>query len=194
MGSAGLAFPHSGCSRRSSLVTNMHAMQVEKDNACDKMDACEEAMKTAKVRAQKGENEVAELDAKAKQLETELDLTAEKLGYVSLQLEEKEKALSAAELEMNALTRRVSGLEEDLEKTEEKLLVANQKFDKAATAADDSERTSWWPSKRSSRRSTRSLNRPLPRCLDTRNVEQEMAKNFAVIIRNLISQKVNIEY
>merc|ERR1712117_594113 len=76
----------------------------------------------------------------AKQLETELDLTAEKLGYVSLQLEEKEKALSAAELEMNALTRRVSGLEEDLEKTEEKLLVANQKFDKAATAADDSER------------------------------------------------------
>merc|ERR1711973_1041927 len=130
MGSAGLAFPHSGCSRRSSLVTNMdaikkkmQAMKVEKDNACDKMDACEEAMKTAKVRAQKGEDEVAELDAK---LETELDLTAEKLGYVSLQLEEKEKALSAAELEMNALTRRVSGLEEDLEKTEEKLLVANQ--------------------------------------------------------------------
>ena len=31
-------------------------------------------------------------------------------------------------------------MEEDLEKTEEKLLVANQKFDKAATAADDSER------------------------------------------------------
>ena len=135
-------------------------LKVEKDNACDKMDACEEAMKTAKVRlflqlqnwqldslswkweillktpkniknkfwyiqirAQKGEDEVAELDAKAKQLETELDLTAEKLGYVSLQaktlnqalmsliltnftqLEEKEKALSAAELEMNALTR-----------------------------------------------------------------------------------------
>merc|ERR1712180_116246 len=129
MGSAGLAFPHSGCSRRFWLVTNMDAMKVEKDNACDKMDACEEAMKTAKVRAQKGEDEVAELDAKAKQL-----------GYVSLQLEEKEKALSAAELEMNALTRRVSGLEEDLEKTEEKLLVANQKFDKAATAADDSER------------------------------------------------------
>ena len=40
----------------------------------------------------------------------------------------------------NDLIRRVSGLEEDLEKTEEKLLVANQKFDKAATAADDSER------------------------------------------------------
>merc|ERR1712234_35068 len=41
---------------------------------------------------------------------------------------------------VNALNRRVQGLEEDLEKTEEKLLTANQKLDKAATAADDSER------------------------------------------------------
>merc|ERR1711922_29576 len=46
----------------------------------------------------------------------------------------------AAEDEVNALNRRVQGLEEDLEKTEEKLLLANQKLDKAATAADDSER------------------------------------------------------
>ena len=58
----------------------------------------------------------------------------------TLQLEEKEKSLMAAEAEVNALNRRVQGLEEDLEKTEEKLLVANQKLDKAATAADDSER------------------------------------------------------
>merc|ERR1712127_1043245 len=49
-------------------------------------------------------------------------------------------SLMAAEAEVNALNRRVQGLEEDLEKTEEKLLVANQKLDKAATAADDSER------------------------------------------------------
>merc|ERR1711881_538004 len=56
----------------------------------------------------------------------------------TLQLEEKEKALLAAEAEVNALNRRVQGLEEDLEKTEERLLIANQKLDKAATAADDS--------------------------------------------------------
>merc|ERR1712173_280094 len=75
-----------------------------------------------------------------RQLEAELDLTTERLGIVSLQLEEKEKSLMAAELEMNALNRRVSGLEEDLEKTEEKLLIANTKLDKAGTAADDNER------------------------------------------------------
>merc|ERR1739844_126492 len=72
-------------------------MKVEKDNACDRCDVWEEASKVAKVRAEKAEDEVAELVAKSRQLETELDLTNEKLGIVSLQLEEKEKALLAAE-------------------------------------------------------------------------------------------------
>ena len=44
---------------------------------------------------------------KARQLETELDLTTEKLGIATLQLEEKEKQLAASELEMNALNRSV---------------------------------------------------------------------------------------
>merc|ERR1712130_565448 len=44
------------------------------------------------------------------------------------------------ELEMAALNRRESGLEEDLEKTEEKMVAAVAKLDKAATASDDSER------------------------------------------------------
>merc|ERR1712002_903575 len=99
-------------------TTNMQAMKLEKDNACDRVDKCEEACKAARLRASKGEDEVEELTTKARQLETELDLTTEKLGIVSLQLEEKEKELAATELEMNALNRRVSGLEEDLEKTE----------------------------------------------------------------------------
>merc|ERR1712142_315493 len=96
-------------------------MKVEKDNACDRCDVCEEASKVAKLRAEKAEDEVAELAAKARQLETELDVTTEKLGIVSLQLEEKEKALLAAE-------------------AEKKLVAANAKLDKAGTAADDSER------------------------------------------------------
>merc|ERR1712096_330179 len=123
-----------------AIKKKMQAMKVEKDNACDRADVCEEASKVAKLRAEKAEDEVAELAAKARQLETELDVTTEKLGIVSLQLEEKEKSLLAAEAEMNALNRRVQGLEEDLEKTEEKLVAANTKLDKAGTAAEDSER------------------------------------------------------
>merc|ERR1712029_463596 len=97
-----------------AIKKKMQAMKVEKDNACDRADQCEEASKAAKLRAEKAEDEVSELQAKARQLETELDLTTERLGIVTLQLEEKEKSLMAAEAEMNALNRRVSGLEEDL--------------------------------------------------------------------------------
>merc|ERR1719355_73332 len=55
-------------------------------------------------------------------------------------LKEKENSLLSAELEVNALNRRVQGLEGDLETCEDKLLLATQKLDKAATAADDSDR------------------------------------------------------
>merc|ERR1712010_206937 len=123
-----------------AIKKKMQAMKVEKDNACDQADVSEEKMKAARIRAQKGEDEVEELLIKSRQLETELDMTAERLGIATLQLEEKEKQLAATELEMNALTRRVSGLEEDLEKTEEKMVAAVSKLDKAGTAADDSER------------------------------------------------------
>merc|ERR1712173_100224 len=70
------------------------------------------------------------------------DITSERLSIATMQLEEKEKSLLAAEAEVNALNRRVQQLEEDLEKNEEKLVVAPQKLDKAATACDDSERMS----------------------------------------------------
>ena len=94
-----------------AIKKKMQAMKVEKDIACDKCDVAEEASKSAKIRASKAEDEVVELMAKARQLETELDLTSEKFGIRSLSLEEKEKALLAAEAEMNALNRRVQSLE-----------------------------------------------------------------------------------
>merc|ERR1711992_497594 len=106
------------------IKKKMQAMKVEKDNAMDRADACEEGSKAARARAEKAEEEVLELTNKARQLETELDVTSERLSIVTMQLEEKEKSLLAAEAEVNALNRRVQGLEEDLEKNEEKLLRA----------------------------------------------------------------------
>merc|ERR1712029_719338 len=127
-------------SRMEAIKKKMQAMKVEKDNACDRVDVCEEQCKAARLRASKGEDEVDELMTKARQLETELDLTTEKLAIATLQLEEKEKLMADTELEMNALNRRVSGLEEALEITETKMVQAVSKLDKAATASDDSER------------------------------------------------------
>jgi len=123
-----------------AIKKKMQSMKIEKDNACDRVDVCDAACKAANKRAAKGEEEVAELETKASRLEVELDLTIEAFGQASLKLEEKEKSLSAAELEMNALTRRVSALEEDLDTTETKMVLAVAKLDKASTAGDDAER------------------------------------------------------
>ena len=51
--------------------------------------------------------------------------------------DQKEKQLPANDLEMAALNRRAAGFEEDLEKTEEKMVAAVAKLAKAPTASDD---------------------------------------------------------
>ena len=123
-----------------AIKKKMQAMKVEKDNAMDRADVCEQASKDAKVRAGKAEEEVEELIKKSQQLEVELDKTMEELLTTTEKLKEKENSLSSAELEVAALNRRVQGIEGDLETCEDKLLLASQKLDKAATAADDSDR------------------------------------------------------
>ena len=60
-------------------------MNLLKANPHPRCDACEEASKVAKIRAEKAEEEVLELMNKARQLETELDVTAERLSLITLQ-------------------------------------------------------------------------------------------------------------
>ena len=62
-----------------AIKKKMQAMKVEKDNAMDRADVCEQASKDAKVRAAKAEEEVDELVKKSQQLEVELDKTMEEL-------------------------------------------------------------------------------------------------------------------
>merc|ERR1711971_968814 len=92
--------------------------------------------KAARLRASKAEDEVDELVTKSRQLETELDMTGEKLGIATLLLEEKEKQLSATELEMASLNRRVSGLEGDLEMTKKVFQSKADEDDKRITGLE----------------------------------------------------------
>jgi len=115
-------------------------MKVEKDNLCDKMDAVEQALKDAKIRKEKAEEEATELTNKSKQLEMEADVYGERLTKQLMEQERQESMVLAAEAEFNRLNRRVQELEEDLETTETKYNTAMQKYDKAATTADDSDR------------------------------------------------------
>ena len=48
----------------------MQAMKIEKDNAMDRADTCEQARKEAKRRATKAEEEHADLSKKASQVES----------------------------------------------------------------------------------------------------------------------------
>merc|ERR1711876_92604 len=92
------------------------------------------------IRKDKGEEEFTELSLKARTLEIDLVKYAEKLEKQVMAQESKEAQVLAAEAEFNRLNRRVQELEEDLEITEQKYVLAIQKYDKAATAADDSDR------------------------------------------------------
>ena len=62
------------------------------------------------------------------QLETDLDKTTEQLLTTTMALEEKERGLQAAELELNALGRKILQLEEDLEKCEDRLSLVLKSF------------------------------------------------------------------
>merc|ERR1712079_753844 len=123
-----------------AIKKKVQAMKVEKDNLCDKCDEVEQKMKEALIRRDKAEEEFTELNQKNKTLEIDLDKFAEKLEKQIFSQEAKEAQVLAAEAEFNRLNRRVQELEEDLEITEQKYVLAIQKYDKAATAADDSDR------------------------------------------------------
>merc|ERR1712012_976982 len=122
---------HSSGSVMEAIKKKVQAMKVEKDNLCDRCDEVEQKMKEALIRRDKAEEEFTELNMKSKTLEIDLDKFAQ---------ESKEAQVLAAEAEFNRLNRRVQELEEDLEITEQKYVLAIQKYDKAATAADDSDR------------------------------------------------------
>merc|ERR1712060_448650 len=123
--------------RMEAIKKKMQAMKVEKDNLCDRCDEVEQKAKEAHIRQEKAEEECTELTNKARTLEIDVDKFGEKLAQ---QVMAKEAKVMAAEAEFNRLNRRVQELEEDLEITETKYGTAIQKYDKAATEADDSDR------------------------------------------------------
>merc|ERR1711974_30803 len=118
----------------------MQAMKAEKDNLCDRCDAVELAMREARMRENKTEEEVIMSTNKQKTLEVEVDVYSEKLSVAQLLQNEKEAVVMAAEAEFNRLNRRVQELEEHLETTETKCNLGTTKLDKAATTADESDR------------------------------------------------------
>merc|ERR1712240_438333 len=75
-----------------AIKKKMQAMKLEKDNAMDGADACEQQAKDANLRAERAKEEVESLEKKIIQLENELTSTTSQLENSNTRLEEREKA------------------------------------------------------------------------------------------------------
>lgn len=123
-----------------AIKKKMQAMKLEKDNAIDKADTCENQAKDANARCEKLNEEVRDLEKKLVQVEADLVSSKEQLEKANHELEEKEKLLTATESEVATLNRKVQQIEEDLEKSEERSTSAQQKLLEASQAADENNR------------------------------------------------------
>lgn len=115
-------------------------MKLEKDNAADKADTCENQAKEANLRADKIMEEVAELTKRLTQVTEDHEKFKNTLEQANKDLEEKEKLLTSTEANVAALTRKVQQVEEDLEKSEERSGAALSKLLEATQSADENNR------------------------------------------------------
>merc|ERR1712241_1013057 len=132
-----------------AIKKKMQAMKVEKDNACDRADVCEEASKVAKVRASKAEEkeksllaaeaEMNALNRRVQQLEEDLEKTEEKLNQASVKLDKAGTAADDSErakkvFENKALDddKRIGVLEKELKEARDKAETADTAYEEVA--------------------------------------------------------------
>lgn len=126
-----------------AIKKKMQAMKLEKDNAMDRADTCENQYKDANLRVEKLMEEVGDLQKKLVQVEGDLETSKNALEQANKDLEEKEKNLATTEQEVATLNRKVQQIEEDLEKSEERSDSATAKLLDATTTADENNRYSY---------------------------------------------------
>merc|ERR1711931_515848 len=131
-------------SKMEAIKKKMQAMKVEKDNACDRVDVCEEQCKAARLRASKGEDEVDELETNALNrrvsgLEEALEITetkmvqaVSKLDKAATASDDSERAKKVFQCKAEEDDKRIAGLEKELKEAREKAEAADATYDDAA--------------------------------------------------------------
>jgi len=118
----------------------MQHMKVEKDDAMEKQETNEGHLKVAETRVMKTQEEVNELKKRFAQLEAEYAVAQETYTRVTTTLAEKEKKLTATELELNQCGKKLQIVEEKFETTEEKLKADTAQLVIVMQTGDDAER------------------------------------------------------
>jgi len=96
----------------------------------------EEASNTVK-EAEKVEAQLHNLSKKFQTMESQFDVTVEDLFNASIKLEEKEKVAANAEADVGALSRRILLMEDDAEKSENRLATAISGLLRSSLRADE---------------------------------------------------------
>merc|ERR1712062_937478 len=113
-----------------AIKKKMQAMKVEKDNACDQADVSEEKMKAARIRAQKGEDEVAELELKILELEEELRVVANNLKSLEVAEEKANQREKTYKEQIKTLTAKLKQAEARAEFAEKSVLKLQKEVDR----------------------------------------------------------------
>merc|ERR1711983_325825 len=110
--------------------------KTETENAMARADQLDAEFRAATTLAEKTEETVRDLQKKMQHVENELDITLEKLTQTNTKLDEKEKAYSLAEGEIQALKRKIVLLEEELERSEAKGTSTSKELSEASALSD----------------------------------------------------------
>ncbi|KAK0181202.1 hypothetical protein PV327_003504 [Microctonus hyperodae] len=115
-------------------------LKIEKDQAIDRADICDQQAKDANKREEMLRDEVGELRKKLSQMHQDLNVSRANLDKSNMTLEEKERLFLLTQSELAILNRKMQQYMENLEKTEERRLIAQTKLSQATETADDAKR------------------------------------------------------
>lgn len=120
-----------------AIKKKMVSLSAETETATAKANRFELEAIAAGKEADKTEEVLRNLQKKMQTVESSYDVSAEDLFNASIKLEEKEKVAANAEADVGALSRRILLMEDDAEKSENRLATAISELLRASIRADE---------------------------------------------------------
>jgi len=120
-----------------AIKKKMVSLAAETETATAKAHKFELEALAAGKEADKTEEVLRNMQKKMQCTESTFDITAEELFNASIKLEEKEKVAANAEADVGALSRRILLMEDDAEKSENRLATAISELLRASLRADE---------------------------------------------------------
>lgn len=123
-----------------SIKKKMQSLSTETANAIERATKLEDEIRRVNDTAEVFEEQIRTIQKKMQSLEAQYDVCTENVFDVTVKLEAKEKAYSTAEGDVGSLSRRLLLLEDEVEKSEDRLAKAISSLCKESRRADQAVR------------------------------------------------------